>query len=208
MATFGELKTAISGRLLDADNTAVSSSSVAASINEAIRYWKYKPFWFNRAYASKTMTIQDGTMPLPDDFLVPDGNDGAFQIDYSNQRYLLKNINSEEYNAIYRGNGYGRPSCYANIGGSYEAYPLPDRAYTLNSSYLKDYATLTSDTANNDFTNNADRLITLWSLANLYGELRQDSKMESYYRNAALDEKKALDAMTNTTNGTGSLSTW
>lgn len=205
MATFADLQTKVSSRLLDPNGQAVSSADVAAAINDSISYWKYRAFWFNTVYDSGTMTLQDGTIPLPSDFLCPATDDGAFQIEYSEQRFILCKLNSEQYNAKYRGNGYGRPQFYARIGQSYEVYPLPDRAYTIKRSYLKDYAALSNGTDTNDFTTNAGRLIVLWSVANLIAELRQDEKMESYFRNAAEDQYRQLTVMTDKSDGTGSL---
>ena len=205
MATFGELQTSVSARILDASQTAVSSSSVAASINNSIRYWKYKRFWFNQVSDTSTMTLEDATIPLPSDFLVPTKDNGAFVIEYSDMRYPLCKISDNEYNGLFLDNGYGLPSAYARIGQSYEVYPIPDRAYTIRREYLKDYAVLSSSSDTNDFTNYADRLLMLWSCADLSAEFRRDLEMENYFRNAARDEYNLLQMMTQKSNGTGSL---
>jgi hypothetical protein len=205
MATFADIKTRVSGRLLDPNNTAVSSADVAASINDTIRYWKSTEFWFNSKYADVTLTIEDGTIPLPDDFYCPATKNGGFQIEYSNQRYNLSKIEPTQYSAAWQDNGYGIPQSYARLGQSYEVLPLPDRAYTLKCLYLKEYADLVNDADTNDFTNNASRLITLWTCANLIAELRQDEKMESYFRQACMDELRQLQQMTGNLNSTGTL---
>lgn len=208
MATFGDIKARVSGRLLDPNNTAVPSSDVAASINDSIRYWKSTEFWFNSKYADQTLTIEDGTITLPNDFYCPATKRGAFQIEYSNQRYLLDKIDPAQYSGVWFGNGYGIPQAYARLGQSYEVYPLPDRAYTLKCFYLKEYADLVNDADTNDFTNYASRLITLWTTANLIAELRQDEKMESYFRQACMDELRQLQQMTGNMNSTGTLVTY
>lgn len=208
MATFAQIKAKISGRLLDPNNTAVSSADVASSINDAIRYWKSTEFWFNSAVSQQTMTAQDGTIPLPSDFFVPATQTGAFSVEYSEQRYILRKVSKLEYNATWMGNGYGIPQIYARIGQDYECYPLPDRAYTVNVYYLKDYDDLVNDGDTNDFTNNADRLITLWATANLISEFRQDEKMESYFRNAAVNEADQLATVSRAENASGNLVIW
>ena len=205
MSTFAELKTYVARRLLDPNNTAISSADVGSSINDAIRYWKYREFWFNTSVNTGTLTLQDGTITLPNDFLVPATNSGAFHIEYSSQRYPLCKVDSEGYNNMWRGNGYGLPKYYALVGGSYEVYPLPDRAYTILTSYLKDYTDLSSDGDTNDFTIYAPRLISLWALANLIAELRQDEKMETYFRQACMDEYRQLTVMTDKSEASGSL---
>lgn len=206
MATFGDIQTKVSKRLLDPSNTAVSLSDVAASINDSISYWKFRRFWFNEVYDSGTMTEEDGTIPLPSDFLVPATQNDGFNIEYGSMRYPLKKISQPQYDGIWLNNGYGLPRMYARLGQSYEVYPLPDRAYTINRHYLKDYPALTASGQSNDFTDYADRLLVLWSCANLIAEIREDDKMEAYFRTAAENEYNNLQVMTGKSNATGSLS--
>jgi hypothetical protein len=208
MATFGQIKQRVSGRLLDPNNTAVTSSDVALSINDAIRYWKSTEFFFNNEVATLNMTSQSGTIPLPSDFFIPATKTNAFCVEYSEQRYILRKVSKIEYNALWMGNGFGIPQVYSRIGGSYECYPLPDRNYTTKIYYLKDYPDLVNDSDTNDFTDNAERLITLWATANLISEFRQDEKMESYFRNAAINETEQLLKVTADENSSGSLVIW
>jgi hypothetical protein len=102
-------------------------------------------------------------------------------------------------------NGYGLPKVYARIGQSYEVYPLPDLAYTCRREYLKEYAALVNSSDTNDFTNLADRLIVLWTCADLVFEIRRDPDAETYFRTAAKDEFSLLQMMTQQSNGTGKL---
>lgn len=207
MATFGEMQTSVSKRLLDPSNTSVSASDVALALNDAIKYWKFRRFWFNEVFDSATLTTQDGTIPLSSDFLVPSTQGDGFVIEYSNLRYPLEKLTQQEYDAMYLSNGYGLPRWYARVGTDYEVYPLPDRDYTIKRHYLKDYKVIAQENYNakNDFTDYADRLLILWSCANLIAEFRQDEKMESYFRSAATDEFNNLQVMTRKSNSSGSL---
>jgi len=205
MATFGELQTAVSKRLLDVNNVAVSQSDVALALNNAISYWKFRRFGFNQQELDLTLTIQDGTINIPSGSLVPDTDDGAFVIEYSNERWPLVKKSREQYNQIWTRNGYGIPKVYAYMSTTYECFPLPDRAYTLKCYLLKDYADLVNLSDTNDFTINAPRLIQLWALANLSGELRQDEKMETYYRGASNNEYMNLGVLSDKQSGTGKL---
>lgn len=205
MATFAEVKSAVSKRLLDANNTAVSSSDVAALINDAIRYWKFRRFWFNEVVSTLALTAQSADFPYPDDFLVPATRNAGFYIQYSSVRYPLIKISQAQYDGLYLSNGYGMPQYYARVGSSYQTYPIPDQAYSVGSHYLKDYAELADNEDTNDFTDYADRLITLWACANGSAEFRQDDKMEAYYRQAANDEYRQLQVMTDKSNSTGTL---
>lgn len=200
MATFSQIKARVSKRLLDANNIAVADEDVAAALNSSIKYWKFKRFWFNEALMSETLTIGSATIPLPSDFLVPSQKQNGFFIEYSGARYQLAKIEDEEYNARWSDTNTGLPKAYTRIAGAYELTPAPDQAYTIKGTYLKDYEDINNDTLSNDFTNHADRLLMLWTCANLTAELRQDDKMEAYYRQAALDEEKNLSKFSSKTN--------
>lgn len=206
MATLAELQSQVSSRLLDPTNVAVPLASVTAAINEAIAYWKFRRFWFNEVHDSTTLTAQDPSLPYPSNFLVPATQDDGFYIEYSGIRYPLSKVSQPYYDARYLSTGYGLPKFYAKIANDqYQCYPIPDSNYTVGRHYLKEYTALSSGSDNNDFTNYAPRLIMLWATANLTGELRQDDKMEAYFRAAAQDEYRNLRVMTDKANGAGRL---
>lgn len=205
MATFQDMQTAVSKRLLDPNNVSIALSDVANSINDSIAYWKFRKFWFNTIDDQVTMTYQDPVIPMTGDILVPQYDDDGFNIEYSSMRYPLKKISQQVFDALYLTNGYGLPAFYARTGQEFQVYPIPDRAYTLNRRYLKEYAALSGDTDTNDFSVYASRLIILWTLANMSAEFRQDSTMESYYRTAANDEYRNLRVMADKNNGSGKL---
>lgn len=205
MATFAELQSAVSERLLDPSGTAVSPANVAASINDSIAYWKFRRFWFNEGVFTSTLTQQDPILPLPSDFLVPAFDDGAVTIEYSAMRYPLNKISNQTFNQVFLTNGYGLPVSYARVGNGYRVYFIPDRNYDFLLYYLKDYVPLVANGDTNDFTDNAARLLTLWSCANCIAEFREDEKMEAYFRKAANDEALNLGRMTNKSNSTGKL---
>lgn len=206
MATFGQIKSAVSKRLLDPDNTAVSDSDVADSINSSVSYWKFYRFWFNEVSDTATLTAQDPSFPYPSDFLVPATKDDGFNIQYSAMRYPLVKKSQAEYDAVFLTNGFGIPQIYARMGSeSYQCYPIPDQDYVVGRHYLKDYTDMSGESDGNDFTIFAPRLISLWSLADLSAELRQDEKMEDYYRNRADVEYENLQRMTEKSNSTGTI---
>lgn len=205
MATFGEMQTQVSERLLDPSNTAVSVANVASSINEAIGYWKFRRFWFNTANDTATLTASSSIIPLPSDFLVELPMDDGFVISYSNQRYPLEKKNPKDFDSVYLDNGYGLPMIYTQKSGVYYCYFIPDQNYTLNRWYLKDYANLSASTDINNFTVYASQMIVYWALSKLYAELRQDDKMEAYYSARAQDEFNNLQIRTEKANSTGHL---
>jgi hypothetical protein len=205
MATFAALKTDISDLLLDPSNTAVSVATVAAAINNAISYWKFRRFWFNSAYDGVTLTPQSSIIPIPSNFLVEMPMNDGFAINYSNSFYPLVKKNPREFDDIYLDNSYGMPRCYTLRAGVYSCYPIPDQAYTIKRWYLKDYTDLSADGDNNDFTNYATQLITYWAASKLFAERRQDEKMSDYYTARAMDEYENLKVRNEKANGTGDI---
>lgn len=206
MATFGDMQTYVSARLLDPNNTAVSAPSVASAINDALRYWKTKRFWFNTASEDLTLTQGDPLIPLPNDFLVELPMNDGFVVAYGSMRWPLIKKNPREYDDVYLEGGTGLPQIYTVKAGDYFCYFIPDQNYTIRVYYLKEYDDLVNPSDTNDFTDNAARLIELWALANLSAELRQDDKMETYYRNAAQDEYKNLGVFNAKVNSPGHVS--
>ncbi len=207
MATFADMTTYMSKRLIDPSNTAVSADDVKQEINNSISYWKFRRFWFNEVTDTTTLTAQDPEIPFSGVMLVPSMQDDGFCIEYGDARYPLQKVNTPQYDANYLPNGYGLPRWYArNSTDGYQCYPVPDQDYTLRRHYLKDYEDLEEDADTNDFTVYAFRLIELWGLANLIAELRQDiPNMSEYYRTAANDEYRQLCVMNNKANSAGKL---
>lgn len=206
MATFGDMTTYISKRLIDPTNTAVDVSDVQQAINDSIAYWKFRRFWFNEISDTAILTAQDASFPYPDEFLVPATDDDGFYIQYGNVRYPMVKTTMQVYDALYLSNGYGLPKWYARLGNQqYQCYPIPDQAYTVGRHYIKDYAALSTSGDANDFTTNAARLIELWALGNLVTELRQDANMGDYYRSASQNEYRNLRVLTDKMNGSGKL---
>lgn len=206
MATFGEMTTYVSRRVIDPSNTAVSVADVQGAINDSVAYWKFRRLWFNEVNDTATCMAQDPDFPIPDDYLCNAFDDDGFCIEYGNVRYPLTKITQQTYDALYLTNGYGLPRWYDRSGdGSYQCYPIPDQAYTVRRHYLKDYDALSENGDTNDFTDNAARLINLWALGNLITEIRQDTGMGDYYRTASQNEYRNLRVLSDKMNGTGKL---
>lgn len=204
---FGQLTTYVSNRLIDPNNTAVSLSDVQLGINQSIAYWKFRRFWFNEATSQVTLTEGNPSIPLTDNFLCPSIQDDGFNILYGNVKYPLVKVDIATMDSLFLSNGYGLPRWYARMANlEYQVYPIPDTNYTTDLYQLNDYPYLINPTDSNDFTNNAERLVALWALANLASELRQDTPgTGDYYRQAAQDEYRNLRVLTNKKNAAGKL---
>ena len=208
MATnFGQLTTYVSKRLIDPSNTAVDVSDVQEAINDSIAYWKFRRFWFNEAAETVTLTQSNPTIPLTANYLCPSIQDDGFNILYGGVKYPLVKVDIATMDSLYLSNGYGLPRWYARMANlEYQVYPIPDTNYPTDLYQLNDYPALVNPNDSNDFTNNAKRLIALWSLGNLISELRQDTPGSGdYYRSAAQDEYRNLRVLTNKKNAAGKL---
>lgn len=203
MVTLVEMQQSISARLIDTSNTAVPLASVTSAINTAIGYWKQRRFWFNTAEDVGVLTLQDPVITLPVDFLAEIPDLAPFVIEYSAMHYTLAKRLPWQFENTYLDNGFDLPQIYARIANEYRCYPIPDQAYTITTRYLRDYDPLVNDADSNDFTNLADQLIMYEALGRLMGELRQDEKMETYYRAAAEREYINLGNRTRKMNASG-----
>lgn len=209
MANLGQIQTYISKRLIDPNGTAVSAQDVISGINETIRYYKVNRFWFNEVNDTATLTANSAAFPYPSDFLIPAIKDGGFVIEWGNIRYPLAKIDMPVYDNIYIANCLGLPRWYAKMADSeYQCFPIPNLAYTLNRHYLKEYNDLVNNTDTNDFTTYAERLVELWTLANLSEELRSDDAKSTYYRQAAEVEYRNIQKMTSKQNAAGKVTLW
>lgn len=208
MATFGELVTEASKKLLDTSNTAVTAADVANSINDAIKYRKKQRYWFNETVATLTLSDGVGTVTLPSDFLVENPRN-ALTVLYNTVKYDVMKVKPEDFDAG-DATGTGMPFIYTYRGRVMEVYYIPDQDYTAYLRYQKDYDAFatdgSADNTSNDFTTYADRLILYDALSRLHGENRQDEKMFAYYSARAQVEHQNLLNETNRHNSTGSLS--
>jgi len=205
MATFAQMRTWVSKRLLDPSYTSVSSDDVGEMINQAITYWKKRRFWFNEITDTTTLTTSDNSIPLPDDWLCP-SIDNCFVIEYSGIRYILKKISEATYNAMYLTNGIGQPFWFSRQADTeYKVYPIPDKDYTLRRFYLRDYDDLLADGDTSVWTEEAQDLIKYTAAAYGMRDFRQDAAMYDTFMSQAQQEYQNLLVQTRKDNATGSL---
>lgn len=189
MASFSTMKSNISLRLIDAGNTAISDASVGTAINQAIKYWKRKPFWFNEF--AETITISSTTFSLVSNTPLALFTEGGVTIEDSDTHYPLTKISSVEFDQK-NDEATGRPEYWTYRNQAFQCYRYPDQSYTAIVRGYKDYSDLSAAGDTNDFTDNAQDLIEYEALSRLYAELRQDINMASYYAGKAKDEYKEL----------------
>lgn len=209
MATFGAVKTAIARRLLDVGHTAVTEAEIATAINDAIRKWKGKRFWFNTTSFDLVLAAGDFVLTLPTDFLI-DLPRNAVTIVQDGYTYKVEKVSTTVFDGYKTTQATGRPDKYTNRDGVLQILPTTDIAYSGKLYYQKDYtafSTTTSadDASTNDFLDEGLTLIQNQALADLHGELRQDDKMEDRYIKKTQEEYNTLRTRTALTLRTGTL---
>lgn len=206
MATFGALQTKVSTRLKDPSNQAVSASDVADVINDAIEHWSKKRFWFNEFQETVTLTVGSPTLTLATNTPLYLFKEDGVVINYAQCRWPLAKISPAEYDEM-NVEGKGLPFAWTERNNGYEVYWYPDVAYSAIVRGVKAYARFATDgsenSQSNDFTTNAADLIMYEALSRLYGEFRQDPKMEEYYSNRASNEYQTLKRQTRRDKATG-----
>ena len=193
MATFAQMKTWVSKRLQDPNNTSVSSADVGDMLNQALRFWSNTRFTFNEKTDTAILTEGNPSITLPAEWFLPSIDD-AFVIEYSGIRYPLRKINVTMYNAFYLSNGVGQPWYFTREANEeYQVYPIPDRDYTIRRFYLKKYADFSADADENDFSINAPELLQYSAAAYGSRDFRQDKEMyDSFWSQAELEKKNLL----------------
>lgn len=201
MATFGELKTEIAGKLTDGELQYPTTAQIGQTINSLIKRYDNKHFWFSQDYAVITLNIDDPVVPdIPADFK-NEVNPGGLVILYDQLRYPLEKVKPDIYDSM-NVEGQGLPSAYTFRNGEYLVYFYPDQEYTLYLNYRKRYDDLVLDADSNDYTNYTERLLVYASLWEIYATYKRDAAQAEYYKTLA--DKEFAEIMDETYNRTAS----
>lgn len=204
MATLAQLRTRISRKIKDPDNTGLSASSVDEEINRAIRFYRNRRFWFNSEEASITLVADTQAVPGVPSTLVSELQVNGLLLIDSQVKIDLQKLPNDEF--FERDNDQtGRPYFYTYKDGSFLLLPTPDQAYTLKLRYLEEYADLVDDSDTNDFTDNAEDLIMLHALKNIYAEDKDDPQYAMRFAELERAELLALRERSGDLLGTGDL---
>lgn len=204
MATLQQIRTTVSRKLKDPNNTSLSAAVVDAEINRSIRYYSTYRFWFNEELVDITLTADNQVVPnIPSDFVSELQVNGLLLID-SQVKINLQKLHPNDFTSR-DDDQTGRPAFYTYRDGQFLLLPTPQQAYTLKFRYLKSYSDLSSDSDTNDFTDNAEDLIILHTLKNVFAEDKQDMELSAQYAALELQELKTLKSRTDNLNGSGYL---
>lgn len=204
MATLAQLRTRVSRKLQDPDNTFRAASVIDDEINRSIDYYQNERFWFNEELATITLTADTQTVPsIPSDLNSPLMVNGLTLVD-AQVKIDLVHIPPNQFVSMDQ-DQTGRPEYWTYRDGSFLLLPTPSSAYSLIFRYLKTYTDLSADGDTNDFTTYAPDLIMLHTLKNLYAEDKQDSEYGLMFSELERVELKSLKRRTEGYNATGKL---
>lgn len=208
MATFGATKTAIARRLVDTSHTAVTDVEIGEAINEAIRFWKQKRFWFNSTSSPLSIAAGDSTITLPSDYLMEIPTN-ALTVTQNGYPYVVKKESPLIFDTAAGSSYTGRPLIYCSRVGRLDIAPVADIDYDGLLYYIKDYTDFetdgSEDNQSNDFLDEGLDLTRNHALARLHGELRQDDKMEAVYMTRVAQAYESLLGRTNRMLKTGTI---
>jgi hypothetical protein len=204
MATLEQIRVRVARKSQDASYTSLSASVVDGEINRAIRFYQNQQFWFNEDMTTITLTEGSNVIPnIPADVISELQVNGLTLIDQQ-VKIDLKKLPTNLF--VERDfDQTGRPLFYTFRNNQYLLSPIPQEAYTLQFRWLKLYADLVNDSDTNDFTENAEDLIMLHTLKNIYAEDKEDTERGLYYQGLEDNELKSLQKRNDARLSTGVL---
>jgi hypothetical protein len=206
MADLNTIRNRVARKVQDPDMTGSLTSAVLTDeINRSIRYYEKYRFNFNETQSDITLTASTQVVPsIPSDLSSPLNVNGLMLID-SQVKITLEKLSPTDFFNIDQ-DQTGRPYYWTYRNGEFLVLPLPQEAYTLKFRYLKTYAALSADSDTNDFTENAEDLIMLHTVKNIYAEDKQDPESAAYYQALEDAELKSILERSNDFNSSGYLS--
>lgn len=204
MATLAQIRSRISRKLQDPNNTANSESVVDEEINRAVRYYQSDNFGFNeRLININTVQGQQRLTGIPTD-LVKELEVGGLILRDDQVRINLIKLHPNDF-AERDDDQTGRSYYYTYRDQSYDLLPTPNNVYEIKFRYLQEYADLVNDSDTNDFTEKAEDLLMLHVIAKMYAEDKQDAQLASYYEGLRREELNKLRDRTDSLVGNGYL---
>jgi hypothetical protein len=152
MSTFGTMKSRIADELSRSDLT----TQIGYEILSAIKHYETQRWWFSEARATASTVSGEAYVALPSDFRDED----SIKITESGDFYQLKRRAYDWMEEIDPGSTMtGIPEFYSIYQEQLRLYPVPDDAYVLTFSYVKDQAALSDDADTNDWMVAGEELI-------------------------------------------------
>lgn len=161
MSTYGTMIDRIAAEIERSDLGSASSPGVIGThINDAIRMFKAKNWWFlqepTSATKTATTTASNSYVTLPTGIIQID----TLKVTISGQLLDMRPISHIEMEEAHEGGGSdGQPYCYTLYGGRMRLFPTPDNTYTLTFTGLFEESSLASSSDTNSWMTDGELVI-------------------------------------------------
>lgn len=200
MATYGEVQAQLKRDLWDAgignspstdNNVSLSDNSIKTYIKDAIRKFERRGYYFNQKKDSVSLAEDANNAAVPSDFI----SLVEMRFNDSVMDYVIEPLDYLTVQQMRVGEvSPGRPDVVAVHGAYFEFNRDSDDDYTLPLTYVYRLAELTSDSTENGWTTEAERLIRLQAMADInFMRLRQFERGNQYQLMANEEEVRLRD---------------
>lgn len=187
MTTLAIMKARIADEIMRDDLT----SQIALVIDEAIKYYQPKRFFFNESDTITFQTLSSDTIPVLYDI------DAIYALIGTTQT-MLHQITPEEYRVMSTPATTGQPLNWVYFQEALRLYPDPDQAYTIRiMAHYKLAAPASDAEAANRWMVEGEPLIRAHSKYLLFRDVIYDVEKASVCLASAQDEYKNLNSVTN-----------
>lgn len=159
MATYQTLINSLLDEMSRTDLTA----AVASEINLAIDFYQRRRFSFLETQATAITVAGQEFMALPADF----GSMDSLTITVNGAQYVVSEQRYDQLEVWAFSTSTGQPTDFAVYNQQLRLYPIPNDAYSLRMSYVRELQPLSADDDTNAWTTDGERLIrsrVLWTL--------------------------------------------
>lgn len=148
------------------------TDTVKNHIQDAIRFYQTRRFWFNEGTTSISLTSSTANYNFPAGLLEVD----SVTITDNGQRFELEPMSYRAINSMDSGTYFGTPYAYALFAQQFRFYPVPDTSFSVTVKYQKILNTLSASSDVTAWTNEAQNLISARVRKMLYATYYKDSE--------------------------------
>ena len=181
------LKTVTNQLLDELARTGQLTSQAATYINQSIKHYQNKTFWFNEKTIEFSTTASGEYINLTSDF----ANEYGLNIRINTNNYPLNRKTMQEMDELYisAGNYTGYPQDYAIFNRQVRLGPVPNGGYPLIMHYKRRAEQLSATSATNVMIENADDLVIARAGKLMCGLVLQDTQRAQIF---SVAEQEAL----------------
>lgn len=184
MSTYGTMLSRIAD---DLDRTDLSTQ-IQTAVQNAVRYYERRKFWFNEGRATASTTASTDTYAVPTDYM--SGLRMEITVNGSTYPLALRDINYLD--SIGVTTNTGQPFDFAVLAEEFRLYPVPDQAYTLTLTYNRSLGELSASNDTNAWMVEAEDLIRFRAEWEIYQYILKNVDQAAYCKQGESDALTSL----------------